>query len=252
MAENLRARVSRVAFETHADEKKVLIRNNWMLKVKPNPQLHTDVYSATVYSLAKWRRQMEIEGSEMRSERCWKSGRLVEKRRPDRDIKRLVRERAHLRRKVAVTTCGRTPARAPRIKSLADVAARMETVHAAPNDAGRLGKELNLRDFTEFFAAKLTPKSPIALRRHTLPREMENLYRHAIRKAKKGRRTGRTECRYRCSRFVQHPSLSSSSEYSLQKRGCNFDEGLGPSHPHSNLQEEGPASVKPRTHMVHW
>ena len=182
LAAKLRACESKVAFFAHVDEMQTLIRKPWMLKVKPKPQRHTARWSATADSIAKWRskivrRALSVHG---------KAEDWMEKRRLDREIKRLVRARTHLRRQVVANNLRKTSSSL----SIADVAARIEKVHAAADNASRLGDELKPRDFTEYFANKPTPKSLIALRKYTLPREMEKLFRKAIRKAKKGKAAG--------------------------------------------------------------
>lgn len=60
--------------------------------------------------------------------------------------------------------------------SLAYVAAILKEVKPATYDASRLGEELKARDFPSFLFAKPAPKSPIALPKYKLPREMEKLY----------------------------------------------------------------------------
>lgn len=105
----------------------------------------------------------------------------LEKRRLGREIKRLLRAKAHLRIQVAMEKLRKDV----RSLSLSDVAVRIKKVHAATDDASRLVDELKPRDFTEFFADKPTPKSLITLRKYTLPVEMERICRQAIRRAKK-------------------------------------------------------------------
>ena len=95
----------------------------------------------------------------------------IEKRRLDREIKRLVRAKAHLRKKVAVDNLRRDSS----ALSLADVAARIQKASAAADDACRRGDELVPRKFTQFFADKPPPESLVALRKYTLPREMEGI-----------------------------------------------------------------------------
>lgn len=55
LAANLRTFGSKVAFDVKDDELRALIRKPCVLKVRPNPQRHTSVWSATADSLEAWR-----------------------------------------------------------------------------------------------------------------------------------------------------------------------------------------------------
>ena len=46
------------------------------------------------------------------------------------------------------------------------------------------------RKFTQFFADKPPPASLVSLRKYKLPREMEDTFDAAVRKAKKGKAAG--------------------------------------------------------------
>ena len=105
----------------------------------------------------------------------------MEKRRLDREIKRLVSAKTHLRRQVIVDNL-RKDANA---LSIADVAARIKKVSAATNDDSKRGDELVPRNFTQFFADKPPPARLVSLRKYKLLREMEATFSEAIRKAKK-------------------------------------------------------------------
>ena len=104
----------------------------------------------------------------------------IENRRPDREIKRLVRAKAHLRRQVAVDNLRKDAS----ALSLADVAARIQKASAAKDDACKRGDELVPRKFTQFFADKPPPENLVPLRKYTLPREMEDIFTKAISRAK--------------------------------------------------------------------
>ena len=182
LAAKMRACGSKVAFDAHVHDLQEVIRKPWMLKVKPKPQRHTAVWSATADRVAKWRSKIVRRAlSEKGTAEDWK-----EKRRLDREIKRLVRAKAHLRRQTTIDSLRKDAS----ALSLADVAARIKKVQDATDDASRLGDELKPRDFTEFFADKPAPQNLVALRKYTLPTEMEKIYRQAIRRAKKGKAAG--------------------------------------------------------------
>ena len=182
LASLLRAAGTRLAFHAHVEEMHSIIRVPWMKKVKPKPRRHSPQWSATADSLAKARssyvkRAMGKNGT---------AADWLEKRRLDREIKRLVRAKAHLLRQVAVDNLRKNASSL----SLADVAARVRKISATSKDADKLGDELIPRDFTKFFVDKPKPKSSVKLRKFTLPREMENIFAMAIRSAKKGKAAG--------------------------------------------------------------
>ena len=182
LAAKLRACGSKIAFDAHVHELQATIRKPWMLKVKPRPQRHTAGWSATADRVAKWRSKIVRRAlSEKGTAEDWKV-----KRRLDREIKRLVRAKAHLRRQTTIDSLRKDAS----ALSLADVAARIKKIQDATNDASRIGEELNPRDFTKFFADKPAPTHMVALRKYTLPAEMEEIYRQAIRRAKKGKAAG--------------------------------------------------------------
>ena len=134
----------------------------------------------------------------------------LEKRRLDREIKRLVRAKAHLRRQITVENLRKDAS----ALSLADVAARIQKASAVSDDACRRGNELIPRDFTKFFADKPPPASLVTLRKYTMPSEMEGIYCDAIRRAKKGKAAGPDgvpmELLQLCPRTLQKYYLSSS------------------------------------------
>lgn len=105
----------------------------------------------------------------------------IEKNRLDREIKPPVQAQACFRRQITVDSLRKDASSI----SLADVAARIKKVNAASDVAQILGKELNPREFTEFFADKSTLKTLVALRKYSLPAQMENIYSQAISRAKK-------------------------------------------------------------------
>lgn len=77
-----------------------------MFKVKPKPLRRTFVWFADADRVTNFRSQVVKRApGPAGTAQDWR-----EKLRIDRDIKRLVRAKAHLRRQVAVKTFGRTPA----------------------------------------------------------------------------------------------------------------------------------------------
>lgn len=84
----------------------------------------------------------------------------MKKQRLDREIKRLVREKAKLFRQVTVDSLQKK-ASSP---SLANDEERINNFKTATNEVCRLGDELKPRNFTRVFSAKTSPKSLIVLR----------------------------------------------------------------------------------------
>jgi len=135
-----------------------------MVKVKEKPPRHTHTWSADADRVAKYRTQVVKRALGP----AGKADDWLEKRRLDREIKRLVRAKAHLRRQITVENLRKDAS----ALSLADVAARIQKASAVTDDACRRGDELIPRDFTKFFADKPPPASLVTLRKYTMPSEM--------------------------------------------------------------------------------
>lgn len=73
-----------------------MIRNPWMVNIKPKPMRHTEVSSATTDIVAKWRSKVVRRALSTEN----KTADWEEKRRLDCEIKRIFRKKAHLRRQV--------------------------------------------------------------------------------------------------------------------------------------------------------
>lgn len=95
----------------------------------------------------------------------------MEKRSLNREIKRFLGAKAHLRRLITVEDLLKDS----RSFFLSEVAARNKKIHDATDGASRLGDELKPRNFTEFFADKPDPQSLVALRKYTLPVEIKTI-----------------------------------------------------------------------------
>jgi len=182
IASKLRACGSKIAFDAHVEELQQMVRMPWMVTVKEKPPRHTESWSADADRVAKFRSQIVKRALGP----AGKAADWLEKRRLDREIKRLVRAKAHLRRQVTADNLRKDAS----ALSLADVAARIQKASAVTDDACKRGDELVPREFTKFFADKPPPASLVPLRKYTLPREMEGIFLNAIRRAKKGKAAG--------------------------------------------------------------
>ena len=115
LAAKFRACGSKIAFDAHIEELQTLIRKPWMVKVKEKPPRHTDAWSSDADRVAKYRSQIVKRALGPTGNAAdWQ-----EKRRLDREIKRLVRAKAHLRRQTIVQNLPEDTSSL----SLADVAA---------------------------------------------------------------------------------------------------------------------------------
>lgn len=178
-----------------------------MLNVKTKPQRHTAVGSATAASEDMWRSKMVRRA--LRSEGT--AADWIEKRRLYCEIKRLVREMTHRCRQVTVNKLRKTASSI----SLSEIAARITKIHNATDAASRLGDEFKPSAFTEFFADKPAPKTFVALRKYTLPGEMENSTGSRYEEQKRGKRLNRTVYRWKFSRYAWKPLRSYCSSCSL-------------------------------------
>lgn len=148
-----------------------------MFKVKPKPLRHASVWSEDAERVANFRSQiLKWALGPVGTAQNW-----CEKRRVDREIRRLVRSKAHLRRQVAADNLRKDAS----ALSIAGFAERIQKARAATEDARKKCDELALREFTELFADKQPPASIVPLRKYTVPPEMEGIFCDAIRRAKK-------------------------------------------------------------------
>ena len=93
IASKLRACGSRIEFDALAEGMQTAIRKPWMVTVKERPPRHTQKWSADADRLAKFRSQTVKRALGPNG----KAADWMEKRRLDREIKRLLGAKTHLR-----------------------------------------------------------------------------------------------------------------------------------------------------------
>lgn len=155
--------------------------------MKPKPRQHIAVWSATAESVTE--RRSKVVRRVLSPER--KAADWMEKRRLDRDIKRLFRAQEYLCRQIVVLSL-RKDASSP---SFAEFAARIKKIYAASDKASGLGDNLKPRKSTHAFADKQIQQTSLPLHQYTLHAEIKIVTCKKYAERRKARLQNRTEYR---------------------------------------------------------